>query len=210
MKGGRQGIANLKVRRTQHGTNRFMGGGEAEDEKPMTYHQKIQQAKDTLVLAAEISRDYYNEPLIIAYSGGKDSDVLLDIALDCLDVNEMEVRNSHTTVDAPDTVRHIERVFKEMNSAGVKTSYSNRYPVEKTMWELIVEKGMPPTRIHRYCCAVLKETTTPNRMVAVGVREDESKLRQGRDAFTQRGGEGTVILVATARERGFFRCEAIR
>ena len=35
----------------------------------------------------------------------------------------------------------------------------------------------------RYCCVVLKEASTPNRMVAVGVREDESRNRQGREAF---------------------------
>lgn len=46
--------------------------------------EKIKEAEKTLKLAAAMSRDYYHEPLIICYSGGKDSDVLLDIAIKCL------------------------------------------------------------------------------------------------------------------------------
>lgn len=54
------------------------------------------------------------------------------------------------------------------------------------MWNLIPKKKMPPTRIARYCCAVLKEASTPNRICAVGVRALESTNRQGRDIFTIR------------------------
>ena len=56
------------------------------------------------------------------------------------------------------------------------------------MWRLIEEKMIPPTRIARYCCKVLKETATPNRMAVVGVRASESTKRQGRDYFGTRGG----------------------
>ena len=55
------------------------------------------------------------------------------------------------------------------------------------MWNLIPKKQMPPTRIVRYCCATLKETSTPNRIIAVGVRESESTGRKGRDIFAIRG-----------------------
>lgn len=47
---------------------------------PQSYEEKITQAQETLKLAAEISKDYYNAPLIVTYSGGKDSDVMLDIS----------------------------------------------------------------------------------------------------------------------------------
>lgn len=56
------------------------------------------------------------------------------------------------------------------------------------MWNLIVEKGIPPTRIQRYCCSTLKEASTPNRLCAIGVRAAESVKRQGRDTFGVRGG----------------------
>ena len=39
---------------------------------------------------------------------------------------------------------------------------------------------MPPTRMQRYCCEFLKENSTPGRMVATGVRWDESTRRSKR------------------------------
>lgn len=56
------------------------------------------------------------------------------------------------------------------------------------MWNLIPQKGIPPTRVQRYCCKVLKETSTPNRMAVLGVRSAESSGRAGRDVFGTRGG----------------------
>jgi phosphoadenosine phosphosulfate reductase len=147
---------------------------------------KVKQAEDVLKLAAELSAFYYKKPLIVTYSGGKDSDVMLHIARHCLKPNQFEVLNSHTTVDAPETVYHIRKVFKELEAEGIHTEI--RMPMYKgertSMWKLIAEKGMPPTRFQRYCCEVLKEANTPNRLAAVGVREDESTKRQGRDMFT--------------------------
>lgn len=151
----------------------------------MEIDEKVKEAERVLRLAADMSRYYYGKPLIVAYSGGKDSDVLLDIARGCLAPDDFEVVNSHTTVDAPETVYHIRSVFAELEAGGIHTEI--RMPTYKgkrtTMWDLIVLKGMPPTRLVRYCCEVLKETTTPHRMVALGVREDESAGRQGRDVF---------------------------
>lgn len=145
---------------------------------------KINESYDTLKLAAEMSKLYYQEPLIITYSGGKDSDVLLNLALECLNNDDFEVVNSHTTVDAPPTVYHIRNVFKKLEQQGIKTKIIKP---KHTMWELIEMKLIPPTRIIRYCCSELKETSTPNRLIATGVREDESTGRRGRDAFSVRG-----------------------
>lgn len=157
--------------------------GEEEHTVNLTYEEKIDQARDALKLAAEISKKYYNEPLIVSISGGKDSSVLLDLAINSLRNDEFIVLNAHTTVDAPETVKHIEKEFAKCNELGIKTSYHNRYPVKVTMWDLIVEKKFCPTRIIRYCCDVLKESSTPNRICALGVREDESTKRRGRDIF---------------------------
>ena len=156
----------------------------------MNLAEKITDAENTLKLAAEMSAYYYNLPLIVCYSGGKDSDVLLDIARHCLKPAEFEVLNSHTTVDAPETVYHIRDVFKECEAQGIKTEI--RLPRDKdgkliSMWSLIVYNLNPPTRLNRYCCRFLKEVSTPNRMVAVGVRETESANRKGRESFSTWG-----------------------
>lgn len=172
------------------------------DRPPQTLAEKIEQAKQALILAAEMSQIYYKEPLIITYSGGKDSDVLLHLAEEVLKPEQFEVLNSHTTVDAPETVYHIRETIKRLNEKGIKATI--HYPKDKngepiTMWSLIAQRQIPPTRLARYCCAVLKETSTPNRMCAVGVRAAESQKRKGRNMFATRG--------ATYKDAKFFSLE---
>lgn len=152
----------------------------------MDFYEKIAQAKDVLKLAAELSETYYHAPLIITYSGGKDSDVMLDLALSALKPEQFEVINSHTTVDAPETVYYIRDKFRELEEKGIKTNI--KLPMYRgkitSMWELIVINGTFPTSRMRYCCKILKEAATPNRLIACGVREDESKNRSGRGFFS--------------------------
>lgn len=152
--------------------------------------KKIDESKEALKVAADMSKEYYQAPLIITYSGGKDSDAMLQLALECLKPDEFEVFNSHTTVDAPETVYYIRDKFKELNGLGVKTTI--KYPHYKdgtpmSMWNLIENKQTPPTRFVRYCCQHLKENTTPNRFAALGVRKAESAGRKGKDIFSSRG-----------------------
>ena len=91
-----------------------------------------------------------------------------------------EIVHSHTTADAPETVYHVRKRAKEYELKGV--SYTIHYPTYKgeptSMWKLIPIKLMPPTRVVRYCCAVLKETTGRDRFIATGVRWAESTARK--------------------------------
>lgn len=117
--------------------------------------------------------------------GGKDSDVTLYLFK--ASGIPFEVHNSHVTVDAPPTVYHIRDTFKKLENDGIKAEID--YHVQPdgtrtTMWKLIIKKMMPPTRIARYCCAEMKETGCANRMIATGVRWDESTQRKrNREAF---------------------------
>lgn len=165
----------------------FIFDDEIEAYRPITLEEKIEEAQRALRLAADMSREYYKKPLIITYSGGKDSDVMLHLAETTLNPSEFEVLNSHTTVDAPETVHHIRKVFDRLKNHGIKTKID--YHIDEkgkpvTMWNLIPQKSMPPTRIVRYCCKVLKESSTPNRLVSIGVREEESTNRQNRNTFS--------------------------
>ena len=144
---------------------------------------KENESKQILRLAADISRDYYKKPLIITYSGGKDSDVMLRLAMECLNPADFEVCNSHTTIDAPPTVYHIRHTFEHLQRHGIKTVIRNLPPHQTSMWDLIVQKRMPPTRLVRYCCKELKEGDRAGRMVATGVRKAESASRKARSAF---------------------------
>lgn len=144
---------------------------------------KEKMAIERIGMASEMSLHHYKKPLVCAYSGGKDSDVLLELFK--RSGIPFEVHNSHTTADAPQTVRHIQKVFRGLESEGIKCEIETPiYKGEPTsMWKLIPEKLMPPTRLVRYCCSVLKETGCANRYIATGVRWDESTARMQREEF---------------------------
>ena len=88
---------------------------------------KIAKSIKTLKLAAEMSQTYYGKPLIVTYSGGKDSEVLLHLAETALKPDEFEVLNSHTTVDAPETVYHIRETFDRLNGGVLLRRSKNPY-----------------------------------------------------------------------------------
>lgn len=62
-------------------------------------------AIELLKVASEMSLRLYKQPLVITYSGGKDSDVLLHLA--GKSGIPYEALHSLTTADAPETVRHV-------------------------------------------------------------------------------------------------------
>lgn len=146
-----------------------------------------QKAIKRIQVASEMSLYHYGKPLVCTYSGGKDSDVMLELFR--RGGIPFEVHNSHTTADAPQTVRHIRDVFKKLEMDGIKCAIEMpTYKGERTsMWKLIPQKLIPPTRIARYCCAVLEETGCANRFIATGVRWDESVQRKNREEFEKLG-----------------------
>jgi len=103
----------------------------------------------------------------VAYSGGKDSDVILDL------VRRSGVKytahHNLTTCDPPEVVRHV----KTQSDVVIDRP-------EMTMWQLIRKNGMPPRRNARYCCRVLKERGGENHIVVTGVRWGESPARAKR------------------------------
>lgn len=105
------------------------------------------------------------EPYYLCYSGGKDSDVILALA-DMAGVNFEAVHNL-TTVDAPETIYYIRQ----------KSGIIIKRP-DISMWDLIVQKKMPPTRLMRYCCKHYKEGGGKFRVKVTGSRWAESENRK--------------------------------
>lgn len=136
-----------------------------------------QTAMERLRTASMMSLKLYKQPLLLTDSGGKDSAVICRLAENA--GVPFEIVHSHTTADAPETVYLVRKRAKEFESKGIK--YTIKMPTCKgertSMWDLIVKKMMPPTRVARYCCAVLKETAGKGRFTATGVRWDESPKR---------------------------------
>lgn len=148
---------------------------------------KEQKAIQRIKMASEMSLHHYGKPLVCTYSGGKDSDVMLELFR--RSGIPFEVHNSHTTADAPQTVRHIRETFRRMELDGISCEIEMpAYKGEQTsMWKLIPQKLMPPTRVVRYCCEILKETGCVNRFISTGVRWAESHKRKKRGEFERLG-----------------------
>ena len=138
-----------------------------------------QSAFEALRFASAQSLKLYKQPLVITYSGGKDSDVLLRLAINS--GIPFEALHSLTTADAPETVYHVRDTFRRLEEKGVKCVIDAHVQPDgsrMTMWNLIPRKMMPPTRLVRYCCAVLKEGGGKGRFIATGVRWAESTKRK--------------------------------
>lgn len=107
----------------------------------------------------------------LAFSGGKDSVVLMELVR--MAGIEYDAHFSVTTVDPPEVLRFIRDYYPDVIWERP----------EKTMWQLIIENGMPPTRRIRYCCRLIKESCGDGRTVLTGVRRSESSARKNRQVY---------------------------
>ncbi|MDF2631407.1 MAG: phosphoadenosine phosphosulfate reductase [Caproiciproducens sp.] len=127
---------------------------------------KVQVAIDR-IRQFEPPEGYY-----VAFSGGKDSIVVLDL------VKRAGVKyDAHynlTTVDPPELVYFIREHHSDVE----------KHMPNKTMWQLIERKGFPSRKM-RYCCAILKESGGKGRLCVTGVRREESHNRSKRKMVEQ-------------------------
>jgi phosphoadenosine phosphosulfate reductase len=123
---------------------------------------------------------------ILAFSGGKDSIAAYMMAVES--GIEFIPIYSLTSVDPPELVQFILKIFNPWaKSKGYPEVILNKYNKWKsgknegklkTMWALLSNRAMPPTRIARYCCDELKERTGEiGDTVITGIRWEESKQR---------------------------------
>lgn len=135
---------------------------------------KVEKAIMRIKSFEPLSSGLFDTPYYVAYSGGKDSDTIR-ILCELAGIKYDLVHN-HTTVDAPETVRYIRSI----------PNIQIDYP-DISMWKLIVKKRIPPTRIARYCCEVLKERGGKDRFVMTGVRWAESSRRKNQRGSVEVG-----------------------
>lgn len=104
------------------------------------------------------------QPIEIAYSGGKDSDCILELAR-MAGVNYRAIYKN-TTIDPPGTIKHAKE-----NGVEVMNPKCN-------FFEIVAKKGIP-TRRARFCCSDLKEYKVLDYVI-VGIRRSESTARAKR------------------------------
>lgn len=103
-------------------------------------------------------------PIEVSYSGGKDSDVILELAK-MAGINYRAIYKN-TTIDPPGTIAHC-------RSKGVEIMKPTL-----NFFDLVKKKGCP-TRRARFCCEVLKEYKVLDRAIQ-GIRRSESIKRKER------------------------------
>ncbi len=125
---------------------------------------------------------------VVSFSGGKDSQVVLDLVSRVIPAEYYQVIYSDTDMELPSSIE----IFDE-----TKKHYQSKYPelkfhIEKneTSTEEYWKEFGPPSRIHRWCCAVIKTVpfnrllwklhdgkNNPRVLVFEGVRREESNKR---------------------------------
>jgi phosphoadenosine phosphosulfate reductase len=122
------------------------------------------------------------EGFYLAFSGGKDSIVLYDLALKA--GVKFDSHFNLTTVDPPELLQYIKKNYPMAKIELPK----------KSMRALIIERRCPPLRTRRYCCEELKERGGYGRFVLTGIRAEESKSRSGRRLVENCKSENKKIL----------------
>lgn len=143
------------------------------------------QEKRSILICQEF-QNHEGKVNILGFSGGKDS-VATYLILVKSGIKFIPVY-SPTSVDPPELINYIRHVFnawaKENEYPQVVFQKYNTWKSGenkgkiKTMWSLISNRAIPPTRLTRYCCDELKERTgSKGDTVFTGVRWAESKNR---------------------------------
>lgn len=125
----------------------------------LSLENKVERALRLLRSAAAKS----NQPIEISYSGGKDSDVILELAK--MAGISFRAIYKNTTIDPPGTIKHCQNNGVEIVR-------------RKSFAQVIQAKGYP-NFLRRFCCAQLKEYKILDIAVQ-GIRKCESVKRAKR------------------------------
>lgn len=127
--------------------------------------QELQRRIDgSIRLLRSIQAAHPNDVIEIAYSGGKDSDVILQLAKEA-GINYRAIYKN-TTIDPRGTLQHVRDMGVEVLQP------------KQPFFKLVEQKGMP-SRMRRFCCEQLKEYKVLD-VVVMGVRRAESAKRAER------------------------------
>lgn len=123
----------------------------------MTLDDKIEKAIKIMKMIASNTNE-----VELSYSGGKDSDVILELAK-MAKIPYVPIYKK-TTIDPPGTIAHVKE-------KGVRI-----LEPKQTFFQLVAKKGLP-TRRARFCCSELKEYKVMDNAIQ-GIRRCESAKRK--------------------------------
>lgn len=104
----------------------------------------------------------------LAFSGGKDSQVLYHIAK--MAGVKFKAHMNLTSVDPPDVIRFVKKEYPEVEFNKPKIS----------MYDMAIKKKILPIKTIRWCCAEYKEKSGAGKVTLIGIRHEESVRRSKR------------------------------
>ena len=140
-----------------------------QNRKPINFDKKLQHSIELLQKSEKLALRYSDKGFYLAFSGGKDSQSLYHVAV--LAGVKFDAHYSLTTLDPPELVMFIRNKYPDVAIDIPKLTFA----------QLCIKRKALPTRLMRFCCAVLKETKGAGTVTLTGVRREESVQRSHRN-----------------------------
>ena len=166
----------------------------------------LSQTASKLAAVRAALREEYDrrerQPWIVAYSGGKDSTLLLHLVFEMLDKippekrrRDVHVVGNDTLVESPLVINHLHESMKKIKAAAIKQELPLRTiitkpDIDQTFWVNVIGRGYaPPSRMFRWCTDRMKIQPTNNYILRrvnesgrvillIGARKSESTNRK--------------------------------
>lgn len=135
----------------------------------MSLQSRIDYSIALLRKAEPLALKMHPDGFHLAFSGGKDSQVLYHLAQ--MAGVKFKAHMQITTLDPPELMRFIRKNYPDVEL--------HRPPLN--FYQLIIKKKMLPLRQVRYCCAYLKEQAGKGTVTLTGIRAAESTRRAKRN-----------------------------
>lgn len=136
----------------------------------MNLQSKINYSIALLRKCEQMALDYDpDNGFYLAFSGGKDSQVLYHIAK--MAGVKFKAHMNLTSIDPPDVIRFVKKKYPDVEL--IKP--------EMSIYDMAKKTGVLPTMRIRWCCAKFKEMSGAGKVTLIGIRKAESSRRSKRE-----------------------------
>lgn len=142
---------------------------------------------ESIDIIKNVANKYKDHTIVVGFSGGKDSLILLDLIYDTLPTGDYIVLFNDTSMELSENYKYIKNITKMYPDIDFRITKHEIPAIE--FWKLF---GVP-SRLHRWCCSVYKMLPTIKFIKSLdnskilffdGIRSDESIRRSKLSVIT--------------------------
>ena len=130
--------------------------------------RRIDYSISLMQKAEPLALSYHPDGFYLAFSGGKDSQVLYHLALQA--GVKFKAHMNLTSIDPPEVIRFVRKNYPDVELIKPKMS----------IYDMALKKHILPTMRFRWCCAEYKEISGAGSVTLLGIRKAESFRRKQR------------------------------